>query len=92
MAENDLPGLLPCPFCGNYHVLLTHRAGQLFWNVECPGCGARGPETHAAAIGEDERKSAVYTAKRNAVDGWNRNRRTPDMIKEWMAKENPEYV
>lgn len=85
--DNELPGLLPCPFCGSDGVLLTHRAGLLFWTVECLSCRARGPETRAAAIGEEERKSAVYTAKRNAVDGWNRNRRTPEAIRAWMEKE-----
>lgn len=90
MTEKDLPGLLPCPFCASKTVILTHRAGLLFWAVECSGCKARGPETHAAAIGEEERQSAVYLAKRNAVEGWNSNRRTPDIIRTWMEMEEQE--
>ena len=87
MSETGLPGLLPCPFCGNTAVTLVHRAGVLFWNVECSNCLARGPETRAAAIGEEERRVAVANAKRNAVEGWNCNRRTPEVIREWMEKE-----
>jgi len=87
LSGKDLPGLLPCPFCGSKSVILTHRAGILFWTVECAGCKARGPETHAAAIGEEERRSAVYMAKRNAINGWNSNRRTPEAIREWMETE-----
>ncbi|MBQ2424886.1 MAG: hypothetical protein II263_00095 [Lachnospiraceae bacterium] len=87
MNEKDLPGLLPCPFCGSDGACLTHRAGLLFWNVECAGCRSRGPETRASAIGEEERISAVYNAKRNAIEGWNRNRRTPETIRAWMERE-----
>ena len=91
MSGKELPGLLPCPFCGSDGVMLTNSCHLLFWSVKCCSCRARGPETHAAAIGEEERMHAVDIAKQNAVEGWNRNRRTPEVIREWMEKEEEKY-
>ena len=87
MIGTNLPDLLPCPFCGSNGACLTHRAGLLFWNVECAGCHARGPERIASATCEADRINAVHNAKRSAIEGWNCNRRTPEIMRAWMARE-----
>lgn len=87
MRDRDIPGLLPCPFCGCKSVYLNSRPLRISWMVECAGCRARGPEIHTLAVKDEDRESASKRAKKEAADRWNNNRRTPDMIAEWMNQE-----
>ena len=76
----DIPGLLPCPFCGSSHVFVNQRPLGSSWVIECASCFARGPVIH-----RDRDNPAA--AKRIAAEQWNNNRRTADVIKEWMSKK-----
>lgn len=92
MINADIPGLLPCPFCGDKRVILSTRPMQpskivLHYIVECANCMARGPVTHVLQKKEEDRESACRRARKKAAEGWNNNRRTPEMIREWMDKE-----
>ena len=92
MTEPDIPGLLPCPFCGDKRAFLNPRPMQLsnrelYWIVECANCRARGPEAHVMQQKEEDRTAASHRAKKQAADTWNNNRRTADMIREWMDQE-----
>lgn len=80
-------GLLPCPFCGSSAVYLNSRPRQISWVVECAGCRARGPEVHTDRNTGEDRETAIRRAKTQASESWNNNRRTADVIKEWMDKK-----
>ena len=83
-----IPGLLPCPFCGNTRVCMRSVPFMVAYLVECPSCKARGPERHIIH-GENTSKTAeCENAKRRAADAWNSNRRTPEVIKAWMESED----
>ena len=88
MIDRDVPGLLPCPFCGSSNgIFMNHRPLNISWVVECAGCKARGPEVHTNPVKDEDRESASKRAKKQAAEGWNNNRRTAEMIREWMDKE-----
>ena len=87
MIDRDIPGLLPCPFCGSKQIFLNSRPLKISWIVECKNCNARGPEIHTIPTGEEERTSAEKRAKKQAAENWNNNRRTPEVIEEWMNQE-----
>jgi hypothetical protein len=92
MINTDTPGLLPCPFCGDRRVILSTRPMQpskivLHYIVECANCMARGPVAHVLQKKEEDRESACRRARKKAAEGWNNNRRTADMIREWMDQE-----
>jgi len=82
-----IPGLLPCPFCGNKRVTLRSMPLQIAFLVECPACRARGPERHVTNNDRMSRDGMQEDAKRRAAEGWNNSLRTPDMIREWMDQE-----
>ena len=79
-----VPDLLPCPFCGSEHVYLKQRPLNVCWVAECPSCAARGPATHVVVEGDEDKDAAWLRAKRQAAERWNNNRRTADVIREWM--------
>ena len=92
MRDPDIPGLLPCPFCGDKRAFLSPRPMQtsdrkLYWIVECESCRARGPVAHVMQQKEEDRASAYHRAKKQAVETWNNNRRTAETIQEWIDQE-----
>lgn len=92
MTDPGIPGLMPCPFCGDKRVFLNPRPMQpskheLYWIAECVNCRARGPEAHVMQNREEDRDAACRRAKKKAAEGWNNNRRTAEMILEWMDQE-----
>jgi Lar family restriction alleviation protein len=57
-----------CPFCGNNHgVQFAMSQGYKWGAVECPDCGARGPEVRTYYD-----KSGDATWREEAVREWNR--------------------
>jgi len=81
-----VPDLLPCPFCGCEHAYLKQRPLNICWVAECPDCAARGPATHVVVENGEDRDTAWKRAKRQAAERWNNNRRTADVIREWMNR------
>ena len=86
MMHDDIPALLPCPFCGNSAIRFNQRPLGISWVVECINCRARGPEIHVQYEDGKDRTELSGKAKKKAADGWNSNRRTGDVIREWMDK------
>ena len=84
MMHDDIPALLPCPFCGNSAVRFNQRPLGISWVVECINCRARGPEIHVQHEAGKDRAELSGKAKKKAADGWNNNRRTGDAILAWM--------
>ena len=57
--EDELPPLLPCPFCGDAVTMSKNRQGAtlIYWQVECD-CGAIA--------------GSAYTTEDAATKNWNR--------------------
>lgn len=84
MKNRNIPGLMPCPFCGNNTVKINPRPLNICMVVECINCRARGPEIHVQYEKGKDRTEASDLAKKKAAEGWNSNRRTGDSIRAWM--------
>lgn len=83
-----IPGLLPCPFCGNTKLCMRSVPYMVAYLVECPSCKARGPERHIIRGEYGSEMADCEAAKRRAADGWNNSRRTPEVVKAWMESED----
>lgn len=73
----------PCPFCG-YDIgrllgACTVEGSTFRWvAVECPGCGARGPEVRVQTSGAGNPKEWRRVADLEAIKAWNRIRITAE--------------
>jgi Lar family restriction alleviation protein len=62
---SDTPDLLPCPFCACNPRLVWGRLAR-GGCIDCPGCGATGPEVPPARFRTREEAEAL------AIERWNR--------------------
>ena len=67
MMHDDIPALLPCPFCGNSAVRFNQRPLGISWVVECINCRARGPEIHVQYEDGKDRTELSGKAKKKAA-------------------------
>ena len=94
MNDEDL---LPCPFCGNSVLHVNKRPLGLSYLVECCNCGASGPISSRQPVWAKYGKSGPLESEgavcKRAIEKWNSNRRTAEVVKEWMdRKENTNEI